>query len=1392
MDANRKTKWPAGIAIAAMVSSLAIAMPAMGAGPATPADTVVTASADSAGYHLFVADDRQRWRWRPLATLQPGGFSGESWIGEHCLTGDGRFVVAVVAPWSANNSPAGQQRGGVGYAIEVSTGAVRSLAGHLSLAYFNPGCGFDATAALTRLSGKETEILRVDLATGRVGTSGRVPGFLTSGVPVGGSIVAVQGNNLVRLENGTATRLSALPGRPFRLTPGAGGGVDFLTVEAQGRAAAYSWAQGGLPRRLGEGKLDSVALRRGRDGRAALTTAAGAAAAQSSSLGGALLSPDRTVVGLTGGVLGGGASLPKAAPPTTALPHDFGTESVIPPEGPSCAVPRNDPAIQVPQPSYQQIEWAVNLAGHGQLTGAAGAPLRPAGAFGLGGGAYSPSADFPLPPGFGPDQPVPAPILRGVLAQETNWHQASPHAPIGMPGNPYISDYYGYYHSGTVDYPEADCGYGLGQITDGMRLSTGQTAPTAIQKRVAADYAENIAASARILADKWLLLRSLGITAGSTDPRDLDAWYFAVWAYNSGINPQESTGGPICSPGPGCADSEGNWGMGWTNNPANTMYDPQRHPFLHTMVFIGDVPYQVRTYDDAAHPQRWPYQEKVFGWAETSQLDPADWESLKYPPTFDYESQSGYFLNLPFVFGLCDSSNHCNPFAAQPCGHSDDSDPLQWHCWWHNPIDNCWPSCHRVTEEALITAEPAVADPLPPVCQHQLPAGTVVVDDTPDGKNLVGCNGFPSGGSFTWRPGPLGQIDLHQLGAGFRGRLLFTHLEAPADAAWGGTAEWRPDIDYDVYEVRVFVPDIAAVGALTYTVADGRGRQVGNAVTVDQRRYGNEWVSIGRYYLGPGAVVRTTSVTAAGDGATDAAFDAVAFTPVPSYAALGDSYSSGEGLFPPYDPGTDVAGGNMCHRHVDAYPRRFAAAAGWSPEQTVLLACSGAVIANLTTTAQYPDEVDPQITRIPRHASLVTLTIGGNDAGFAGVLTNCLTPQTGLCRDHFTADAAYDPANPGNAHSLDARIRDLQRDLANAYREVRRRAPDAQIIVLTYPTIFQPNTDPTLPSCSPLPGVVRALPARDVQWLNSEANNLNNVITLAARAVAEDIGVLEERYAFHQHELCTGDPWVNALSGNPLNPRRESYHPTDAGNRRLADDLRRATVSPATELVRPYRNLRDPRPGTPSERVARELLAALGPATPRDPTTYDRAYFQDGNREWALWPDVYTRCAGLPQDYRNTKFLVLRRDEDSGTAPLDPCATGGWHWWTPYDDPAERVEVLPTDPGLRPVPDHVVTLVNAWRSGAVNWGAPGSNALRVDFANDIHSLELVTASYRTNDLPTNPPYLGKGGAAIDEWVPHNPGYRCTYAEMWVAIKYQWRLTVTTDEINAINTQLATC
>ena len=97
------------------------------------------------------------------------------------------------------------------------------------------------------------------------------------------------------------------------------------------------------------------------------------------------------------------------------------------------------------------------------------------------------------------------------------------------------------------------------------------------------------------------------------------------------------------------------------------------------------------------------------------------------------------------------------------------------------------------------------------------------------------------------------------------------------------------------------------------------------------------------------------------------------------YVALGDSYSSGVGA-----PGQS----GLCLRGSSGYPAQWAR--NNHPASFTDLACAGATTRDVLTF---------QAPFIRRRTDLVTITIGGNDAGFAPAVITCTVSSDAACAD---------------------------------------------------------------------------------------------------------------------------------------------------------------------------------------------------------------------------------------------------------------------------------------------------------------------------------------------------------------------------------------------------------
>ena len=187
-----------------------------------------------------------------------------------------------------------------------------------------------------------------------------------------------------------------------------------------------------------------------------------------------------------------------------------------------------------------------------------------------------------------------------------------------------------------------------------------------------------------------------------------------------------------------------------------------------------------------------------------------------------------------------------------------------------------------------------------------------------------------------------------------------------------------------------------------------------------------------------------------------------------------------------------------------AYPSLIASAKGYALN---FRACSGAKISDVTTS---------QLSALTASTSYVTLSVGGNDAGFADVLTTCAQPAwLSNCNGAVDRRPGLHPQHPagGADHPL---------------REHPRPRPQAKVTVVGYPRIFNGEDCNLLTWFSPT----------EESRLNATADLLNS--TTAARASAAGYSFANPTSRFVGHAVCDSPEWINGLS----NPVTESYHRT--------------------------------------------------------------------------------------------------------------------------------------------------------------------------------------------------------------------------------------------------------
>ena len=252
------------------------------------------------------------------------------------------------------------------------------------------------------------------------------------------------------------------------------------------------------------------------------------------------------------------------------------------------------------------------------------------------------------------------------------------------------------------------------------------------------------------------------------------------------------------------------------------------------------------------------------------------------------------------------------------------------------------------------------------------------------------------------------------------------------------------------------------------------------------------------------------------------------------YVALGDSFSSGEGT---YDYDTNARG---CHRGPKAWPRVLQQAASANIRDIQHRACTGATTPDLRRSrivgalyiqpAQIPDKPDTS-------KELVTLTIGGNDVDFPGIVVDCYLYS---CADQPTK-------------GLRAKLSRLKNELlTRVYPRLKKAYPNARLLHVGYPRIT-PLPGATLKDC-------QAPRRRDRNWLDPDeleaaaalVQEINGTIATAVADSTQGIEYVNVEDVLKGHELCTDDPWVNRLALGVLDlprgtRRTEQAHPNIRG-----------------------------------------------------------------------------------------------------------------------------------------------------------------------------------------------------------------------------------------------------
>jgi lysophospholipase L1-like esterase len=258
------------------------------------------------------------------------------------------------------------------------------------------------------------------------------------------------------------------------------------------------------------------------------------------------------------------------------------------------------------------------------------------------------------------------------------------------------------------------------------------------------------------------------------------------------------------------------------------------------------------------------------------------------------------------------------------------------------------------------------------------------------------------------------------------------------------------------------------------------------------------------------------------------------------YVALGDSYTAAT-LVP-----NQVGKPAGCARSDRNYPSLVRTATG-PPLRDV--SCSAATTEHLTAPQAVPFGTNPpQFNALSADAGLVTIGIGGNDAGLVGAAIMCvrlglLAPTGTACRSHF--------AKPGGGDLLVDQIAATAPKIAAALQGVHARAPQARVLIVGYPDVAPRNGK----GCYPLV----PLSDDDITYLDEMLRRTNAM--LAAQAAANDAEYVDTYEESVGHDVCTlpGTRWFEGVI--PTSPAFP-IHPNALGEASMARSVLRVLGRP--------------------------------------------------------------------------------------------------------------------------------------------------------------------------------------------------------------------------------------
>ncbi|MGW1539383.1 SGNH/GDSL hydrolase family protein [Streptomyces sp. NPDC002309] len=279
------------------------------------------------------------------------------------------------------------------------------------------------------------------------------------------------------------------------------------------------------------------------------------------------------------------------------------------------------------------------------------------------------------------------------------------------------------------------------------------------------------------------------------------------------------------------------------------------------------------------------------------------------------------------------------------------------------------------------------------------------------------------------------------------------------------------------------------------------------------------------------------------------------------WVALGDSYTAG--VIPAAGDIFEIPR-DGCERTDRSYPQVIDRDLGSLIELTNV-SCGAATIEEITFRAQQPigrhlppvsedpdypfPPVPPQSEAVRSGTDVITVGVGGNSLGFAGILFKCLELGSG-------SGGVGTPCKDALAAGIPAKLTEVGKDYDEMLAKLHERAPHAKILAVGYPAVIPDVTAKCrYNDVQQFLSITRG----DLDWLRQDVLEPLNKTIAKSTDTQDAAGFVDLYDSSRNHSVCDAGKWVEGVFDH--DNRTAFVHPNARGHRNAADHVTSAILN---------------------------------------------------------------------------------------------------------------------------------------------------------------------------------------------------------------------------------------